>query len=179
MKKIIALALCSIVVYGCAKKTNPVPTPSPSNPTGQPVPNPTNARFIPNWQRDTLVGQCVDINGQWVTDPVNGSFIKDTLVTYSVNDTSFIVHDGVRYYLWWKPMLNVDTFVNNSDFYANCAISKTPDTTGIVNKYNIGVSPGRYWDEFYNNWATQPQILMGHNFSTKYKIFNSYYQSIK
>lgn len=120
----------------------------------------------------------MDVNGHNIIDS-NGLWVIDTIITYTVNDTSFIEHQGVRYYLWWNPAFNTDTFVNNEKTYGNCAVSTTKDTSGIVNQYNVGAFPHRYWDKFYNDWGHQKQTLLGHSFHPTYKVWNSYYVSIK
>lgn len=182
MRSLITIALLAIIAASCAKKTNPVTPSTPNTPNNPNNPNnpkpvmPTNSRFIPNWQRDTLYGLCIDVNGDFIIDPVSGDYLKDSVITYSINDTSFVEYEGKRYYLWWNPLISTDTFINNDNSYGNCSISTTKDTTGVVNKYQVIAVPGKYWDDFYNTLAKQQQAIMGHNFSTKYKVFNSYYQ---
>lgn len=176
--KHITLILLTICLVGCVKKTNPVPptvTPPAQPPT---TPVVIYSRFIPNWQRDTLHGQCVDINNDWIYDS-NGNQVYDTIVTYSVNDTSFIEHDNTVYYLWWKPAFATDTFENNQQTYVNCQIGTSPDTSASINKYNVGASPYRYWNDTYNGWSPQKQSLSGHNFSKKHDVWGSAYTSIK
>lgn len=173
MKRILPFIVFSLSL-SCAKKTNPVP---PSTPNATPV-TPITSRFIPNWQRDTLIAGCVDIQGNIIHDTNTGDAVIDTLITYSINDTSFIQHGNQRYYLWWSPITSLDSFKNNESIYVNCQVSTTKDTTGLINA-SLSVRPYRYWDVFYNNWATQKQNVNGYGFHKKYKVQFNFYQSIK
>lgn len=165
-----------VVIVSCKKKTNPV---TPGNPTNTPTSvTPTTARFIPNWRTDTLVAYFVDIQGNVIYDTATSEPVYDTLLTYTVNDTSFIEHSKIRYYLWWEPYSGLDSFENNAQSYYSCVISTARDTTGVIAS-GVGVRPYRNWDNFYNDWKYTRQDLWGYNFNKKYKISPLEYQSIR
>jgi hypothetical protein len=153
------IVLC--LLFAC-KKTNPNNPATPSNPT-------TNyyAHYIPNWwNNDTLVGMILDSN------QVPAGY--DTVYTKTVNDTSFIIHKGVKYYIWCTAWIGEDSFKNNKDTYFNVCINTKPDTIGMpIKLYNNNVAvPYKYLDS-HNNTAYQLQRIVL-NTEAKYSVFKSY-----
>lgn len=133
-------------VAACSPNTSPVP---PVTPTPQPV---VSAHFIPNWaDNDTLVGDLLNAAGN-----TQG---YDTIYTKNVNDTSFIISNGIKYYIWVEPMTAFDTFVNNQLVYHNICISPTTNKADAVSmSTNNGVYPSEYMND-QGNWQKQKQVL--------------------
>lgn len=188
MKRILSVLIIILLVASCTKSGTPVTPSTPSQtPTPQnPNPNPSNttARFIPNWNRDTLHAALVDANGNFVLDTATLEQLYDTIITYSINDTSFVEYSGIRYYLWWEAIAFTDTFVNNSNSYGNCMLSLSTAPKSEINQFQLGAAPYRYWNTNLNTWSYQRQLLMGFDFyvyhktNPKYEAYLGYYQSI-
>lgn len=188
MKKAFNLLIIAVFAISCTKSGNPV-TPSTPNqpPTPQnPNPNPNNTtpRFIPNWKRDTLHAALVDANGNFIIDSNTLEQLYDTVLTYSINDTSFVEYNGIRYYLWWEAIVSTDTFVNNSDSYGNCMLSLSTAPNSEINQFQLGALPYRHWNNNLNTWSYQRQVILGFDFyvyhksNPKYEAYSAYYQSI-
>lgn len=74
------------------------------------------SRFIDNWHKgDTL----------YTSYPTQAGIIEDTMFTDNVNDTSFIIYKGVRYYIWAIPKYSTDTLLANDQVFSNVAVSRT------------------------------------------------------
>ncbi|WP_276131622.1 hypothetical protein [Polluticoccus soli] len=160
---ILILLLCCLV--SCSKKTNP------TTPTNPPVNTPTS-KYIPNWYSgDTLYGMLTDTMGQFT-----GKY--DTVYTKTVADTSFIIYNGVQYYIWWSPLTSTDTFKNDQLQYSNMAISATKDTTGIVS-HNLlnSATPHKYKDQQGVTNHQKQLILVNDRSKINFKAWNGSYQS--
>jgi len=128
MRKLLVALLCVLAIASCSKPTSPTPTPTPQPPN--PPGNPNVGywwKFIPNWYNgDTLVGEIYkNVAG---TPTLDG---YDTIYTFSNLDTSYIMHKGVKYYVWTAryDMNNpADTFHPNTNFYTNVYVNTTVDT---------------------------------------------------
>jgi|GEM_PF-6513565 len=190
MKKLLIVPLLlTLIIVSCSKKGDPVTPNTPSQPSTPQNPNPTptntTARFIPNWQRDTLHVPLADVNGDFVYDSTSWKMLHDTIITYSINDTSFVEHNGIRYYLWWESILNTDTFVNNDFVYVNCMVSLSTTPNSEINEYLMSAYPYKYYDEDLKAWGQQSQRLFGFDFyvyhttNPKYKTYTNLYTSIK
>lgn len=164
MKNVIMiLLLCCFV--SCKKKTNP------TTPTNPPVNTPT-AKYIPNWwSGDTLTGFITDTMGQ-----ITGKF--DTIYTKTINDTSFIIHNGIQYYIWWEPLFTTDTFKENELQYSNIALSTTKDTFGVIShSWLNSASPHKYKDQQGVTNHQQQRIMINDRSKVNFKAWNGAYNS--
>lgn len=175
---LIALALFAVA---CKKgTTTPVTpnTPSNTNPSNNPN-NPNNpnstvywSHYLPNWKTDTLTGEIAD------TNLINQGIWYDTIFTETVNDTSFIIHKGIRYYIWTMSLTGLDTFVNDELVYFNIFINTKPDTAGAIIKGGINVQAyvGSYLDNGKRKDAQQKLFLdVDINRSIFKTRYNGYY----
>lgn len=113
-------------------------------------------RWIPNWYSgDTLVATEVDA----ATGLPSGEF--DTVYTRTVQDTSFVVYKGQRYYIFQYRAYPYDTTDKVSQVIPVC-ISTTRDTTGsVISLASItSAGPYRYRDAQTGQWIHQPQNLV-------------------
>lgn len=158
-----------LFVASCTKKpgNNPTPnTPTPVDSSGSKIKY--WSHFIPNWHEgDTLTGSyyVTDSNGN-TTDYGNDTIY--TFVSHGAVDTSGIIHNGVRYYIWtakvipnpeYEYLFVNDTFKDNQSNYVNVYVNTSFDTT---NAYSSGLfsqaDPAKYKDE-YGDWYKQRQRL--------------------
>lgn len=130
MRNIISGVLFILAIASCNKPSNPTPNPNPNPQNPNPPGNPTTGywwKFIPNWYNgDTLVGEIYDNSGGF--PKLTG---RDTIYTFSNLDTSYIIHKGVKYYVWTAryDMNNpADTFHPNTSFYTNVYVNTKVDT---------------------------------------------------
>lgn len=161
MKNYLLLSLC-IIAFSC-KKSNNNPPATPTNPT-------TNIwkHFVPNWRYDTIVSYDNNL-------PPKHS---DTLITNSVNDTSYVIYKGKQYYIWTEAISQYDTFKTDLQVYANCIISPTLKTSdNIAPNLQVIAQPYKY--KSYNHYdSTKQSLEIGNkiNFDT---LVTGIYISIK
>lgn len=158
------LIIILIVFAACKKPSTPV-TPATPTPSG------AVAKFMPNWwNNDTLYGTELDAN-----NTPTGKY--DTIITKTVNDTSFIVYRGKQYYIWVEPATATDTFKTDKQQYVNIVISPDKNINNAISKSLLNSASGHKYKDQQGNWSYQSQAIMLNDWKNFKKVNMGFYQS--
>lgn len=164
------LLIACLLVASCSKK--PTTTPSPTTPSNPSNPPAATRSYIPNWKGgDTLLGAITDNSGNFT-----GQY--DTVYTDVVNDTSFVIYQGVRYYVWWEGLNANDTFKADRLQYSNVVFSPTTNKSAAVS-FNAGNSavPHMYRDQQGNVNHQKQSVMFNDRSKIDFKGWNGFYIS--
>lgn len=164
------LLIACLLVASCSK--TPTTTPTPTTPSNPSTPGGANTRFIPNWKGgDTLLGAITDNSGNFTGD-------YDTVYTEAVNDTSFVIYQGVRYYVWWEGLNPNDTFKSDKLQYSNVVFSTTTQKSGAIS-FNAGnsASPHMYKDQQGVVKHQKQSVMFNDRSKVNFKGWNGFYIS--
>lgn len=181
MKKLLLAAIALVFIVSCQKTNNNGSGTGGNNNNGggnngngngNPTPTTTQFKgeFIPNWQSDTLRGDVLDSNNQYTGE-------IDSIITFSIKDTSFIEYEGKRYYIWVEALFdwNVSPFVPNDCLYTNIAISPTLDLNDAVSYATFNsAQPYRCLDQ-QGNWTYRSQQLLLNDWEHFKKVAFGFY----
>lgn len=121
---------------------------------------------IPNWYSgDTLIGIIVDEQGKPTGE-------HDTIFTKTVQDTSFIIHKGIQYYIWtvsFSQKNKPDDFLPNERIYmfVRCNTIFSYENAPVTGTNVDFASPHKYLEN--GQWKSQIQRIALRGETTVFK----------
>ena len=137
MKKVIMFTVCALAVLGCTKKNDNRST----------VSNPFKS--IKYWRPDTLTAGISHTPG------------IDTIFTFLSGDTSCILYNGQKLYVFYLSMPAGCNCTNANDSMQQFQGYVSPVAFDTSSAWTSAViTPYMYWSVSHNSWSEETQSLM-------------------